>query len=175
MAAAVIFFLFRPPSFMREGYEKVTEFTGRTEIWTAAVTLAIEKPILGYGYEVDGKIFADQRFYNREISQWRGNPKASLHNGYLSAIIGLGIVGFLLLYFTLFAPFIHRHGHLKGEYKAFWVTILVMCIVTNLTESFITGPTNIGSLILWIAWVIVGKMSIIDGKAFQQDAVLLKS
>lgn len=175
MVATVVFFLLRPPGFMREGYEKVAEFTGRTEIWTAAVTLAIEKPILGYGYEVGGKIFEDQRFYNREISQWSGNPKSSLHNGYLSVFIGLGIVGFLLFYFTLFIPFIRRQGLLKTEYKAFWVTILVMSIVTNLTESFISGPTNIGSSVLWIAWVMVGKMLISDGKTFQQDAVILKS
>ena len=146
------------PRFTREEVSSVSTFTGRTGIWDAALTLAMEKPLLGYGYGVSGKIFEDPRFYNDEYATWSGNPRASLHSGYLSVGIGLGVVGLLVFCILLFIPLwlaIRMHSH---EYKAFIITMMLMCIITNFFESSIVEASNIVSPIFWITWVIAGRM-----------------
>ena len=147
------------PQFTRQEGFDVRTFTGRTEIWDAAVTLAMEKPILGYGYGVSGKIFEDPRFLIDEYALWSGNARASLHSGYLSVGIGLGVVGLLLFCILLFIPLrlaIRMHS---DEYKAFIISIMLMCLITNFFESSIVGASNIVSPVFWITWVIAGRMA----------------
>jgi O-antigen ligase len=156
-ALALLLVLFKPSSFDREESSSLRTFTGRDEIWRAGVTLAMEKPILGYGFEVSGKIFEDPRFYMEGYSLWSGSARSSLHNGYLSVVIGLGLVGFIPFCILLFIPFwLSFHAH-ADEYKAFVITIILMCVVTNFFESAVVGGSNILSVIFWITWVIAGR------------------
>jgi O-antigen ligase len=156
---AVFAVFFKPSSFDREESSSLRTFTGRDEIWRAGVTLVLEKPIFGYGFEVSGKIFEDPRFYTKGYSLWSGSARSSLHNGYLSVAIGLGLVGFLPFCIVLFIPFWLSLHSRTDEYKAFVITIMSMCIVTNFIESVIVGGSNILSIIFWITWVIAGKIS----------------
>ena len=148
-----------PSNLTRDVPESTTTLTGRTEIWRAAAVFFAERPILGYGYEVSGKIFDDPRFYDEKYKLWSGSSSVSLHSGYLSVGIGVGIFGLFLFYFPLLLPFWRSKNIEDLEYKALLLTILLMCLLTNITESYISGPSNIGSLILWIAWVMAGKVS----------------
>jgi len=155
--------IFRPANMTRSGgFESLSTFTGRKELWIAALTLAKEKPIVGYGYGVGGKIFEDPRFYDPDQQLWSGSAKVSLHNGYLSAVIGMGILGTLLLYFLLFFPFSRSRKAINGEYKALVLTVIFMCLLTNFLESVVGGFTGLVSLLLWILWVIAGKISTIN-------------
>jgi exopolysaccharide production protein ExoQ len=64
------------------------ETSGRNTIYNAAWEAFKEKPILGYGFVVgEQKVLLDNtgRFYDTS------------HNGFLSALLGTGMVGFLLL------------------------------------------------------------------------------
>jgi len=149
----------RPSNLTRDVAESTTSFTGRTEIWRATAVLFAERPILGYGYAVSGKIFDDPRFYDEEYKLWSGSSRVSLHNGYLSVVIGVGLFGLFLFYFPLLLPFWRSKNIEDREYKALLLTILFMCLLTNITESYISGPSNVGSLVLWIAWVMAGKAS----------------
>jgi O-antigen ligase len=166
-ALAMLAVTFRPSNLTREGgFESVSTFTGRTEIWIAALTLAKEKPIVGYGYGVGGKIFEDPRFYDPKQELWSGSAKVSLHNGYLSAVIGMGILGTLLLYGLLFLPFSRSRKAIKGEYRALMVTVIFMCLLTNFLEGVIGSSSGLVSIILWILWVIAGKFPAINKADF---------
>lgn len=157
---ALILICLKPslPRFTREEVSSVGTFTGRTEIWDAALTLALEKPIFGYGYGVSGKIFEDPRFYMDGYALWSGNARSSLHSGYLSVVIGLGLVGLSVFCILLFIPLwlaIRQHS---DEYKAFVIALMLMCLITNFFESSIVEGSNIVSPFFWITWVIAGRM-----------------
>ena len=156
-AAAVM--ILRPSNLTRSGgFESLSTFTGRTEIWTASLTLAQERPIIGYGYGVGGKIFEDPRFYKPKEELWSGSAKVSLHNGYLSSLISLGIPGTLLLYFLLILPFVRSRRVVKGEFKALVLMVIFISFLTNFLEAVIGGSSGMVSLVLWILWAIAGKI-----------------
>lgn len=65
----------------------VMTLTGRTEIWRFTIDKIKERPILGYGYEVEGQIFQDRHFPLWE-EMWETGPHIPVHNGYLSLAVG---------------------------------------------------------------------------------------
>lgn len=163
---------FNPSSFERG--DDASTLTGRPEFWKASLTLAMEKPIIGYGYGVSGKIFEDLRFYSPELSLWRGSAKTSLHNGYISEIVGLGVVGLLLSCAVLFRPLWLSMKARADEHKAFVIAIMLMCLVTNFFESAIIGGANILSTVFWPTWVVAGKILYIDTAAPGKDNSVLE-
>jgi O-antigen ligase len=163
----------RPSNLTREGgFDSISTFTGRTQIWAAAAILARERPLVGYGYGVGGKIFEDPRFYNPKLEFWSGTARLSLHNGYLSSVISLGLSGALLLYFLLILPFYRCRKDIEDQYKALMLTVLFMAFLSNFLESVIGGTSGLISLVLWMLWVIAGKIPVIDKEkiscAYQQ-------
>ena len=153
---------FRPSNLARGGgFESIKTFTGRTDIWMAALTLAKERPLVGYGFGVGGKVFEDPRFYDPKLEFWSGTARSSLHNGYLSSVIGLGILGALFFYFLFVFPFLRCRKEIKGRYKAFVITVLFMCFLSNLFETVVGSPSDVDGVILWILWAMAGKVPFI--------------
>jgi O-antigen ligase len=64
--------------------------SGRTVVWTAALRLFEEHPLLGVGGGVGGKVVVSH------ISNMYISVMSSLHNGFLETLTGLGLVGFLI-------------------------------------------------------------------------------
>ena len=153
---------YSPSSFTREKSSSLSHLTGRPEIWKASVTVASEKPILGHGYSVGGKIFEDARFYDQRLELWSGNPRASLHNGYLSVFIGIGSIGLIIFCISLFLPLWNCFRAPSGLHKAFVITIISVALLVNCFETSIIGGRSIDSVVMWIAWVIAGKMMKVD-------------
>ena len=149
---------YSPSALTREKSSNLSHLTGRPEIWTAGVILARERPILGYGYSVGGKIFDDTRFYDERLELWSGSPRVSLHNGYLSVFIGIGSIGLIIFCISLFLPLWNCFRTPSSEYKAFVITIMSMALLANFVETSIVGAGSISSVVMWIAWVIAGKM-----------------
>nr|WP_255608627.1 O-antigen ligase [Methylosinus sp. Sm6] len=70
-------------------------FTGRIDIWTFAVPKALEKPIFGHGLGAFWNT-AELRFGGDDTNVWAGNA-AHAHNGYLDAVLAVGLPGLVLL------------------------------------------------------------------------------
>ncbi|MGE5399297.1 MAG: O-antigen ligase family protein [Ignavibacteriales bacterium] len=161
VTASVMFLLllvqFKPQGFQREGAESITDLTGRDEFWQGAKILISEKPLAGYGYSVEGKVWEDARFYNEKNSLWTGNSRNSLHNGYISVAIGVGVIALLLWIAILLIPLWHAVYLPAGSYKAFFISILVIILLSNFVETAITGGNSIDSAFFWIVWVMAGK------------------
>ena len=68
----------------------VGTLSGRTDIWNFAMQELRRHPIRGYGYEVAGAIF-QSRYFPEWYGPWDDGPQSSLHNGYLTQAIGVGI------------------------------------------------------------------------------------
>ena len=157
LAFIMIGYEYSPSALTRVNSSNLSHLTGRTEIWRAGVILARERPILGYGYSVGGKIFEDPRFYDERLELWRGNPRVSLHNGYLGVLVGIGSIGLIIFCISLFLPLWKSIHAPSSYYKAFVVTIISMALLANCFETSIVGGRSIDSVVTWIAWVIAGK------------------
>ncbi len=142
--------------------DSITTLTGRQEIWIASYMLIMNKPILGYGYGVAGKVFGDLRFYNPELPFWSGTARASLHNGYFSTAIGVGIVGSVFWLLLLYIPLRRSISFFSSPYKAFVISIMSMCLLVNFVESVITGGNSLASVFFWITWVASGRLKQTD-------------
>jgi O-antigen ligase len=149
---------FKPSSFHREEGAKFTDLTGRETLWYGSYTLLAERPILGFGYGVEGKIWEDPRFYESKLTLWSGSAKTSLHNGYLSIAIGLGIIIFIFWLIMIIIPFRRSMSLPLNDFKVFAFTIMIMCMVLNLFESVLTDTSSLAAILFWIVWVLAGKL-----------------
>jgi len=148
-----------PSRFEREEKpESFTYLTGRTEFWKAALVLIKEKPIFGYGYDVEGKVWQDPRFNNPKLYLWSGSARTSLHNGYISVAIGVGIFGFLIWCILLFFPYWQFAKLKPSDYKGFVLSVFTMIILLNLIETTITGGQSMASMVFWITWIMGGRI-----------------
>jgi len=145
----------RPRSFEREAGYTATDLSERPEFWLASLTLISERPILGYGYAVEGGVWADPRFNQPGYRLWSGSVRSSLHNGYLSVGVGLGLGGLLLWCAILFMPLWRFRQLPYSDYKGFAVAIMFSALVLNCIESEIGGT----AVVFWIVWVIAERVS----------------
>lgn len=149
---------YSPKSFSRIKSSNLSNLTGRPDIWNASIILAKENPFLGYGFSVGGKIFEDPRFYNEKLELWSGNPRVSLHNGYLSIFIGIGAIGLIIFCTSLILPLWNCFHAPYSTYRAFVMTIILMALLANCFETSIVGGRSIDSVVMWVSWVIAGKI-----------------
>jgi O-antigen ligase len=145
---------FRPAAFYRENASTLTDLNDRPDFWRGALELIREQPLTGYGYGVDGKIWSDPRFYRPGYKLWAGNARTSLHNGYLSVAIGLGLVGFTLWCAVLFIPLWKLIAVPASDYKAVALAMLLPSLLLNFIETEVTGMATL----FWIVWVICAKL-----------------
>jgi len=169
---------FKPSSFERMDSQDITSTTGRDEMWTGAITMIKEKPFTGYGYSVEGKIWEDPRFFKKGYDLWSGSNRTSLHNGYLSITVGVGLIGLLLWLTILFTPLFKVFKADKDFYKSFAISVMVMLFLANMAESTLNSGNTIGGVFFWLAWVISGKLNDFkreQGSYEEEDAVLEKN
>ena len=155
---SVLIIQFKPSSFQREEGAKFTDLTGRENFWAGSYMLLMGSPILGYGYGVEGKIWEDPRFYENKLTLWSGSAKTSLHNGYLSIAVGLGIIIFIFWFIIIIIPFWRSILLPLNDFKVFAFTIMIICMILNLFESVITDTSSLAAILFWMVWVLAGKL-----------------
>lgn len=179
IVAVLFLFAIKPDlaSFVRteHGDASLTDLTGRTDFWRAGYILAMEKPLLGYGYAVGGKVFADPRFYEPELFLWSASSGASLHNGYLTIAVGTGLTGLLLFGLLLYKPLILSINAYTDEYKAFVLTIMSMCLLVNFFETSIVEGSTVSSILFWVAWVLGGRIFNLESHISEENDIRLGS
>ncbi len=153
------FIALNPSRFQREEAQvDMTTLTGRTDFWAGSLILIGERPLFGYGFGVEGKVWSDPRFNKPKYALWRGSSKTSLHNGYISSAIGLGLVGFLIWSILLIYPLWKYSRLKKSEHKALVISIMVMTYILNFIETSISGGASISEMVFWISWVLGAHM-----------------
>lgn len=120
----------------------VENFTGRLPLWNDILTATADEPF-GTGF------VAGERTFSANREQEQGNWGAmSAHNGYLSAWVGTGWLGVVLVSFIYFAAF-RRARDLRSSERG----LLLTCIVVVDAINNLTFP-GIGSA-LGIPWLAI--------------------
>ncbi|PYS14000.1 MAG: hypothetical protein DMG15_09435 [Acidobacteria bacterium] len=154
--AGILVVTLMPSKFKREDNADLTGLTGRPEFWQASMELVMERPLQGYGYAVEGKVWNDPRFNKPDFALWSGSAKASLHNGYLSAAIGGGLPALAIWFTLLIIPLSRALNSPLSGYRAFVLSVIVTSLVRNFVEDQIQATAASSGITFWVAWVIAG-------------------
>ncbi len=120
----------------------VGSFTGRIPLWNDILTLTADEPF-GTGFAAGERTFSALR------EQQEGNWGAmSAHNGYLSAWVGTGWPGVILVALVYFAAFRRARDMRRNQYGLLLACIVVVDAINNLTFP------GVGST-LGIPWIAI--------------------
>jgi len=132
--------------------------TGRTVLWSGLIHLALQRPLLGYGYVAFWHGLNGPTRYLALQMNWLG--LAGAENGVLETGLELGIVG-VLLYAAIFvrsgmhALFCIGRG---ASAAALWYTsILFYVVVTNIEGGALLMPSNLACILPFVAYVGLGR------------------
>jgi O-antigen ligase len=155
-------FLFLSEGFRESAHEVVGRsgdltFTGRFEVWNLAIKVAERNPILGTG-------FGSFWFFENEISQAFPGIGQTGHNGLIDAYIEVGITGIILLigFLVSFYRKLMRELMISFDWTVMGIVFLVICIITNFTESLFLKSSS-------FIWNGVILLSIIMGSKFPKE------
>jgi O-antigen ligase len=122
--------------------------SGRPQAWEGALEQAFERPVLGYGFGTEDRVFVD-RFY-------RFNSSA-VENSFLGTFLQLGAVGLGLL-LTLIAALAARGVHALGRVArperpvaAACLGVVATGLVLALTQSYLTSVGNPATTPFWLS------------------------
>jgi exopolysaccharide production protein ExoQ len=130
------------------GMEGMRTLTGRTDLWRECLRYAVDRPLIGYGYET----FLTPRFF-LQISKAIDWVPLSAHSGYIQVFLGLGLVGVSLLLAVLFT--VLKRSFLfaqRSKDYVFFITVLLWYSWNLMLESLIlTDPVFPAFLAIMIA------------------------
>jgi O-antigen ligase len=145
----------KPESLKRGAHSSgITDLTGRTELWMGSLFLINQRPLTGYGFAVEGRIWRDRRYQEPEITLWSGSAKTSLHNGYLGIAVGLGWFGLVLWLLITLTPICRLLSLKLDRHVALVFATVSMCLLVNFVEAAVSGSRSITALAFWIMWVV---------------------
>jgi O-antigen ligase len=161
------------PSYSRNEGSKITDLTERELIWEGVSVFLEEKPILGYGYAVEGKIFDNQLLFDMEGQFFNPNSQQPLHNGYLSIFIGGGLVGLSIWMIAILLPvYFLLKSKVELSFKAYALATIIPILIANVVESALTGYLSATDIYFWLAWLVAGKVVRISDNSYNSKIAL---
>ncbi|WP_158586819.1 O-antigen ligase family protein [Aurantiacibacter zhengii] len=111
--------------------EDVQTMTGRTNLWTAYWNAFLEKPILGHGFAIVARLG----------DQFGTVATTNAHNGFIDALAGLGVLGFLtmLIYSIKLVTEALRASRAQIAGGLGCLAAFVMMLVNNNSKSILGG------------------------------------
>jgi O-antigen ligase len=152
----VILLNFSPSSFERVEDSNLTNFSSRDEIWNSALVFVKDRPWTGYGFGVEGKIFQNELKIDLEDSFIESNVRQAMHNGYLSILVGGGVVALIFWIIILLLPLGLSLSTQFSPEKAYAIFTIIAVLITNFLESALTGYSHPTDIFFWLAWIILG-------------------
>ncbi len=133
----------------------VASFTGREVAWDFGVRSIKASPLVGYGYEVEGQILLSPYFQGWD-AVWGMGYKSSLHNGYLSRAVSLGIPALLFWLFIILRPMVSCFLRNGDPWKLKWLVplALVPMLILETTESVVDFRSFAG-VMMGLVWVML--------------------
>jgi O-antigen ligase len=115
--------------------------SGRVAAWTGTIHQILQRPLLGFGFGTEEKVFVDRYYYFVG-----GTPEDS----YLGISLQLGIVGLVIL-LALFVGFAaHVRRALRRDVCAACAGAVAAGLTLAVVQSYVYSAGNIGSATLWI-------------------------
>jgi exopolysaccharide production protein ExoQ len=130
------------------GETEVSTLTGRTLLWEESLKYAMDRPLLGYGFNAFWNAYRVNKIGN--IIGW--TPGIG-HSNYLDQLLELGIIG-LISYVLILS------GGIKCSFKNFVITnkrgylfafsLLIFILFIGLLETTIPYPSLLTFLFIWV-------------------------
>jgi len=141
------------PEYLTRG--DVTSLTGRTDIWQFAIEKIKQRPLLGYGFEVEGQIM-QARDFPIWWGPWEEGPRSSLHSNYLSKAVSIGIPALVFWVFFFMRPWLAllRRKDDPWNLKQLFFLIVVPFLVLNFTESTVGDCRYAVGMIATLCWAL---------------------
>lgn len=148
IAVAILLLIAGNFGFIAEALGRDATLTGRTQLWSASLTLIGERPLFGWGLR--GAFSSGSPIFN--MIDWRGAQFA--HNHWIDITLDTGVIG-LVLYLAVFIPALLgslAYAKRKATIESlFPFVFLVFLHIANLTtESLVT--MNDFRLVFFIAF-----------------------
>src|SRR5580704_5203217 len=132
----------------------INTLTGRTEVMNFSFHRLMDRPLLGYGFGVEGQIFQNKYFPFWD-DLWTTGPRIPIHNGYLSRAIGLGAPAAFLWFFLFLRPFVGifaAPGDRYGLKKPVVLLLVLPVLILYLSETLggdCRYPAGVVSTLVW--------------------------
>lgn len=151
-------------------------FTGRSEAWDFELRKVMNRPLTGYGYDVEGAIMEDRAFPLWERF-WANGPNTSLHNGYMSVAVGLGIPALLFWIGLFIGPWVSlfRRRDDSWKLKPLFFLIVIPMLILGLDESGVAEPRYVKGLLLFACWMLAERQRIAVGTAEEANRHTIRS
>ena len=127
---------------------KDPSLTGRTELWSLLIEIALRKPWLGYGYDI---FWAGFNGSSAEVWYTVGWHPPNAHNGFLDVWLSLGLAGLVSFGINflniLFKGFIWLRYFIKTP-DGFWpLMFMVWLVLSNVSESSLMTKNEFATII----------------------------
>jgi O-antigen ligase len=132
--------------FQRSFLSRLTGSSGRLEAWQGAIEQGNQRPLLGYGFGTEDRVFIDRFFI------FQGNRT---ENAYIGTYLQLGLVGVGLV-FALVARLVllfRRAAAFAGERRrevAACGGALTAAFVLGFFQSYLTSVGNVATISVWV-------------------------
>jgi O-antigen ligase len=131
----------------------VTTLTGRTDVWQFAVKELAARPLTGYGWGTGGAILSS-KYFPLWWGPWDQGPRSSLHSGYLTCMIELGIPAAVFWLFIILRPWVNvlRQNEDPWHLKRVFFFLVIPMLIVNLDETMINecaGSAGFSFMMVW--------------------------
>jgi hypothetical protein len=127
--------------------------TGRTDMWPFVLQQIAARPLFGYGYQTAGAILSG-RFFPLWWGPFNEGVHNSVHNGYLSLMVGVGVPAFVFWLYIMLHPWfsLFRQSDDPWRLKRAFFFLVIPLLLVNLDEEMLgecLGPSGFLFVMLW--------------------------
>jgi O-antigen ligase len=97
--------------------------TGRTNLWAAGIEAWQSQPLTGYGFGVGGRFVALRSIDLDFVTH--------LHNGFIEALVGVGLLGFIPLIFVVLRTLVWSARHLRRRLDVPFAILILPLVLQN--------------------------------------------
>lgn len=97
--------------------------TGRTNLWAAGIEAWERQPLTGYGFGVGGRFVALRSIDLDFVTH--------LHNGFIEALVGVGLVGFIPFMFAVLRTLTWSFRHLRRKIDVPFTILIIPLTLQN--------------------------------------------
>jgi exopolysaccharide production protein ExoQ len=169
------------PEYLNRG--DVTSLTGRTDIWKFAIQKIEQRPLIGYGFEVEGEIMKAHDF-PIWWGPWEDGPRSSLHSDYLSKAVSLGIPALVFWVFFFIRPWIAlmRRKDDPWNLKPLFFLVVVPILLLDFTEGTAGDCRYAVGMIATLGWALAERQRlgmlrrpvVVEEEKILESAMILK-
>jgi exopolysaccharide production protein ExoQ len=157
LLSAVAMVIVATPNVLLSLLGKDATFTGRTQIWVAALDSIAKRPLLGYGYQAFWLGLEGESYRVILAVSWL---LAQAQNGFIDVTLEMGAAGLVIVLLVFGFAFrdamvclFRSRDHAQLLAVEWYLAIVLLTLLCNLSESFLFDPKHLGSMIFLIACV----------------------